>query len=388
MASAVDRRLSAKVVAGLAIGAHPSADLPPSVTWMVGSHPIPDSRSVEAGRRALASAQAVPADHGLLVLVSGGASSLVALPRPGITLADKQATTRRLLLGGADIHVLNVVRKHLSAIKGGQLAVAVRAPTLALAISDVVGDDLSVIGSGPTVPDASTFAEALDVLGRFGAVGEFPAAVVALLRAGARGGVPETPKPGDERLAHVTTRVIGSRASAAAGAAAAAESLGYRAVVLSDPVVGVAREAGPRFVADAIRLAEDVRVPTCVIGTGETTVVVVGRGRGGRNQEVALSAAGLLAGLATPAALLSGGTDGIDGPTDAAGAMCDGTTIHRGALAGLGAPEDYLRENDSYRFFEAMGDLVVTGPTDTNVGDIQILLAMPGGAPPGERDSI
>jgi hydroxypyruvate reductase len=377
MASVLDRPGLARVEESLVVGTHLSAVLSPSVTWMASGHPVPDRRSVEAGQRAVALAQGVPADHGLLVLLSGGASSLLALPRAGITLDDKQATTRGLLLAGADIHALNTVRKHLSAIKGGHLAAATSAATLALVLSDVVGDDLSVIGSGPTVHDPSTFAGALEILGRFGGVEVYPAAVVALLRAGARGDVAETPKPGDGRLARVTTRVIGSRASAAAGAAVAAESLGYRAIVHSEPVVGAAREAGPRFVADAVRLAGVIESPTCVIGTGETTVQVTGCGRGGRNQELALSVAGLIAGLKSPAAFLSAGTDGIDGPTDAAGAMCDRTTLHRGERAGLGVPDDYFRENDSYAFFQALGDLVITGPTDTNVGDIQILLLAP-----------
>ncbi len=377
MVSALDRTGCALVVEGVAIGTHRTGELPPRVTWIASSHPVPDRRSVDAGQRALEIARGVPANHRLLVLLSGGGSSLMALPRPGITLGDKQVTTRGLLLAGADIHALNTVRKHLSAIKGGQLAASASAPTLALAISDVVGDDLSVIGSGPTVPDPGTFADALDILNRFGGVNAFPPAVAALLQEGARGAVPETPKPGDTRLAHVTTRVIGSRASAAAGAAAAAETLGYRTIVLTEPVVGEARDAGPRFVAEAVRLAGAIRSPTCVIGTGETTVHVTGHGRGGRNQELALSVAGVLPGLGIPAAILSGGTDGIDGPTDAAGAICDGYTLQRGERAGLAGPDRYLRENDSYRFFQALGDLVTTGPTDTNVGDIQVLLLAP-----------
>ena len=377
MVSALDRTGCARVVDGVAIGTHRTVGMPPRVDCMASSHPVPDQRSVDAAHRALEIARGVPAGHRLLVLLSGGASSLMALARPGITLEDKQATTRGLLLAGADIHALNSVRKHLSAIKGGQLAVSASVPMLALAISDVVDDDLSAIGSGPTVPDPGTFADALDILDRFGGVSTFPPAVVALLRAGARGEVPETPKPGDTRLAHATTRVIGSRASAAAGAAAAARALGYRTMVLADPVVGEARDAGPRFVAEAVRLAGAIGSPVCVIGTGETTVHVTGCGQGGRNQELALSVAGVLQGLPVPAAILSAGTDGIDGPTDAAGAICDGHTLRRGERAGLAGPDRYLRDNDSYRFFRALGDLVTIGPTDTNVGDIQVLLLAP-----------
>jgi glycerate 2-kinase len=379
LVAALGCRRARSLVDGLVIGTHRASGMPTSVTWMEASHPVPDGRSVDAAHRALARARQVPAGHGLLVLLSGGASSLAALPGEGVTLADKQAATRQLLLAGADIHSLNAVRKHLSAIKGGQLAAASRAPVLALAISDVVGDDLSVIGSGPTVDDPSTFSDALEVIRRFGGAEAFPAAVVARLAAGSRGDVPETPKPGDGRLVHAATELIGTRANAATGAAAAAESLGYRTMVIEEPVVGTARDAGPRFVAEAMRLVRATVAPVCVIGTGETTVRVSGRGTGGRNQELALSAARTLAAQATPAALLSGGTDGIDGPTDAAGAMADGLTLERSARVGLGAPERYLDENDSYGFFHALGDLVMTGPTDTNVGDIQILLAAPGG---------
>lgn len=372
MAAALD---AVDVAGGLVIGPAPAPAVPRGMTWIEGRHPVPDEHSVEAGRSALAFARAVPADGRMLVLLSGGASSLMAVPRPGITLADKRETTRRLLLAGADIGALNTVRKHLSSIKGGQLAVAAAVPVLTLAVSDVIGDDLSLIGSGPTVADPGTFRDALELLGRFGGVDAFPAAVVTLLEAGARGDLPETPKPGDARLEGRTARVIGSRSTAAAGAAAMAESLGYRALVLGEAVTGEARDAGPRFVADAWRAAGRADEPVCVIATGETTVRVLGRGLGGRNQEVALSAAGALASLARPAALLSGGTDGIDGPTDAAGAVCDPSTLDRARRAGLAAPGEFLARNDAYHFFEALGDLVITGPTGTNLGDILVLLA-------------
>ena len=202
---------------------------------------------------------------------------------------------------------------------------------------------------------------------------------LARLRAGASGGLDETPKPGDARLERSITRIIGTRGDAAAGAAAAARSLGYRTIVIDEPVVGPAREAGPGFVESAVRRAGPGDEPVCVIATGETTVRVTGSGRGGRNQEVVLSAARTLAALPTPAALLSGGTDGVDGPTDAAGAMADATTLARAERAGLRSPEAYLDDNDAYRFFSALGDLVITGPSDTNVGDIQVLLIAPRG---------
>lgn len=378
MAAALTRTPPVTVAGGLVVGPAPQPQPTPGLAFVEGSHPVPDERSLEAGRRSLAFVRGLSADDRLLVLLSGGASSLMAVPRAGLTLADKRETTRRLLLAGADIDALNTVRKHLSGVKGGQLAAATAASVLTLAVSDVIGDDLSLIGSGPTVPDPSTFHDALSLLARFGGAEAFPPAVVALLQAGVRGDLPETPKPGDPRLARQTARVVGSRATAAAGAAAMAESLGYRTVVRVGPVAGLAREAGPRFVADATGELGSVETPTCVIATGETTVRVVGTGRGGRNQEVALSAAAHLARLDAPAALLSGGTDGIDGPTDAAGAVCDVTTIERARRAGLKAPDDYLADNDAYHFFDALGDLVITGPTGTNVGDIVILLLVPG----------
>ncbi len=378
MAAALACTSPVKVAEGLVIGPAPEPALPPGMAWVEGSHPVPDEHSVDAGRRALAFVRSVPPDGRLLVLLSGGASSLMAMPRAAVMLADKRDTTTRLLLAGADIEALNTVRKHLSAIKGGQLAAATAASVLTLAVSDVIGDDLSLIGSGPTVPDPSTFRDALSVLARFGGAEAFPRAVVALLQAGAGGEAPETPKPDDPRLTNQTARVIGSRATAAAGAAAMAQSLGYRVVVRAEPVVGLAREAGPRFVADATGGLDHVDAPTCVIATGETTVRVVGAGRGGRNQEVALAAATALSRLDAPAALLSGGTDGIDGPTDAAGAVCDVTTVERARHAGLKAPDEYLADNDAYHFFEPLGDLVFTGPTGTNVGDILVLLLAPG----------
>jgi glycerate 2-kinase len=377
MVAALDGPIPWDVRAGLVIGPVRQPTMSPRMTQLEGSHPVPDERSLEAGRRALALARGLPDGHRLLVLLSGGASSLMAMPRAGVTLEDKRETTRRLLLAGADIDALNTVRKHLSAIKGGQLAAAVSGPVLTLAISDVIGDDLSLIGSGPTVADPSTFADALVILARFGGLDAFPRAVVALLGAGARGEVPDTPKPGDPRLANQTARIIGSRTTAADGAAAMARKLGYRTVVDAEAVTGLACKAGPRFVTGARRTLGRLDAPACLIATGETTVHVVGGGRGGRNQEVALSAAEMLSGLDAPAALLSGGTDGIDGPTDAAGAICDSTTIDRARRAGLRTPAEYLADNDAYHFFEPLGDLVVTGPTGTNVGDILVLLLAP-----------
>lgn len=338
---------------------------------VIASHPTPTPASEEAGRRALALARSTRGDERLLVLLSGGASSLIAAPAEGVTLADKARATDMLLTRGADIYSLNAVRKHLSAVKGGWLAAAAAAPTTALAISDVVGDDLSVIGSGPTVPDPTTFAEALAVLRAHGGVDTYPPAVVARLSRGARGEIHETPKPGDPRLARSDARVIGGRHDAMRGAAGEARTRGYVVHVTDEPVVGEARKAARQRIAKAAGVAHDDRV--CLISSGETTVQVAGTGRGGRNQEFALAAADLVESLPRPVALASVGTDGVDGPTDAAGALVDSSTVARATRAGL-SPASFLENNDAFAFFGALGDLIHTGPTGTNVGDLQVIL--------------
>jgi glycerate 2-kinase len=375
----------------------------PAWRFCFSGHPVPTAASVEAGEHALALAhQAAPDDH-LLVLLSGGASALLAAPADGLTLDDKMRATRALLGGGAAIHELNGVRKHLSAIKGGRLAAAARCQVTTLAISDVISpvdDDPSVIGSGPTVPDASTYADALASIDRLGVREAMPAAVLAVLEDGAAGRRDESPKPGDPRLARAGYRVIASRRDAMAAARAEAERLGFTVFVVDDAIAGEAREAAPRLLARADALVRD-RVrhgPCCVIASGETTVRVTGSGRGGRNQEFALALVERLAAPpgATPhpsplpasgareqargapwVVAASIGTDGIDGPTDAAGGMVDSTTLRRARAAGAGEPSAFLANNDAYRFLDAVGDLIKTGPTDTNVGDLQILVYNP-----------
>jgi hydroxypyruvate reductase len=265
------------------------------------------------------------------------------------------------------------VRKHLSAIKGGWLAARARAACHALVISDVVGDDLSVIASGPTVADASTFADALALVQRYGGEAAYPPAVIGRLRRGSAGALPETPKPGDPRLARSTTTIIGSRRDAMIGAASAAAALGYHVLRIDDAVVGEARIAAASHLRAALARAAGVGRPACIVSSGETTVTVTGAGRGGRNQEFVLAAAAQLAQLDGAVALASVGTDGIDGPTDAAGAVADATTLARAVRADL-SPDRALADNDAYSFFAALGDLVHTGPTGTNVGDLQVIL--------------
>jgi glycerate 2-kinase len=349
-------------------------ELPPYLQWFDASHPSPNAASEAAGRRALTCAAESCAGGVLVVLLSGGASSMLAVPAVGISMSDKVQTARTLMNAGVAIADLNCVRKHLSDVKGGRLA-ALAGRTVTLAISDVHGpipDDPAVIGSGPTVADPTTFADACRVIERAGVEGSLPAAVIAHLRAG----VDETPKPGDARLANTTYEVIGSRRMAMEGAARAARDRGYATEVIDAATEGEARDAGKRFVSVALRAAG--ARPLCVIASGETTVHVRGRGRGGRNQEFALGALSAIdsAQAGRTIALASAGTDGIDGPTDAAGAIVDVTTSARARGAGVDAAEA-LTSNGAYDFFEPLGDLIKWGGTGTNVGDLHVLLVRP-----------
>jgi hydroxypyruvate reductase len=374
MRTALDAGLM--VERGLIASTHWQGEWPASIATIMAGHPIPTEASEAAGRAALDLAAHASADEALLVLLSGGASALLAAPAEGLTLADKQATTKLLLDAGASIDELNAVRKHLSAVKGGGLAAAARCDIVTFALSDVVGpvpDDPGVIGSGPTAPDASTWADALDVVTRRGVLARLPGAVRQRLEAGARGELPETPKPEDPRLARSSWRLIGSRVDAMDAARNAAIDRGFSTITIEAPIVGIARDAGPAFVARALEVSRRLPRPVCVVGAGETTVHVVGRGTGGRNQELALSVAPALQALREPAAFLSVGTDGIDGPTDAAGGLVDGTTLSRARDLGVDVDAS-LADNDAYHALERLGDLVRTGPTDTNVGDLQVLV--------------
>ena len=285
------------------------------------------------------------------------------LPSPPLTLAEKQEITRRLLASGATIHEMNTVRKHLSRIKGGQLAKAAWPATLvALILSDVTGDDLATIGSGPTVPDPSTMDDAIQILNHYG----IPVPSAALH---------ETPKPGDPAFARTRNLIIGSNRLALDAAAHKAKELGYRTLLLSSFIEGETREVAKVHAAIAKEMlanARPVRRPACILSGGETTVTVHGKGKGGRNQEFVLAAALALEGRG-PAVIFSGGTDGIDGPTDAAGAYVDSSTLSRARAMGLD-PRNYLDNNDSYHFFEKLEALIKTGPTGTNVMDVRMIL--------------
>lgn len=341
--------------------------------WFAAAHPFPDDESERAARRALTFAARVRAEGGhLLVLLSGGASSLLALPAEGISLEDKRVVARRLMEAGTDIRALNAVRKHLSGIKGGRLA-AVAGRTLTLAISDVhhPPDDPASIGSGPTVPDPSTYTDALRTVAVLG--GRVPRSVREHLEQGAAGHREESPKPGNRMLADSQFAVIANRHTAERGAAADAARRGYDVVVLPEPTGGEAVTAGRAFAAAALRTA-DGRRRVCVIASGEPTVTVRGQGRGGRNQEFALGAAEVLADARSAALVASIGTDGVDGPTDAAGALVSAETAPRADARGSSIREA-LANNDAYPLFDALGDLIKWGPTLTNVGDVHVLIA-------------
>jgi glycerate 2-kinase len=353
-----------------------------TVTVVTGDHPIPGEGSERAGRDVLALATATDSARCLLVLLSGGASALMAAPAEGVTLADKQQTTDRLLREGVTIDALNTVRKHLSRVKGGWLAASANTSVVTLAISDVVGDDPGVIGSGPTVADPSSFADAREIVTRAGGLAAFPRAVVKRLDAGAAGRVPETPKPGDPRLRNCIWTLVGGRSDAMAAAAARARTVGFDVQVQDRAVVGEARRAAAEWLPwlfGALRRPG----PVCLISSGETTVRVTGSGRGGRNQEFALAMVEAFARAGRPVALASIGTDGVDGPTDAAGAVVRENTLLRARAAGLPPPDRFLADNDAYRFFDQLGDLIRTGPTGTNVGDLQVCVI--GAASPPDR---
>ncbi|MGX1305342.1 glycerate 2-kinase [Amorphus suaedae] len=337
------------------------------------SHPVPDAAGEAGTRELLAALDGLTADDLVVALISGGGSALLAGPPPGVTLEDMQTLARLLLRSGAPISDMNTVRKHVSTVAGGRLALAARpARLVTLAISDVPGDDPGVIASGPTVGDATTAADALAVLKAYGL--DVPASITRWLREPGA----ETPKPDDPRLDHATYRMIATPALSLQAAAQACEAADYRPVVLGDRIEGEAREVAKVLAAIAISCAEHgtpAKPPCVVLSGGETSVTVRSDGRGGRNVEFLLGLAIALEGRAGITAL-AGDTDGIDGSEDNAGALVDETTLARARALGLD-PRDFLARNDAYSFFEALGDLVVTGPTRTNVNDFRAILIAP-----------
>jgi glycerate 2-kinase len=346
------------------------------IRLLEAGHPVPDERGAAAAREILALVETATADDLVLVLISGGGSALTPAPAPPVTLADKQAVTRLLLAAGANINQLNAVRKHCSLLKGGRLArAAAPARVHALLLSDVIGDPVDVIASGPTAPDESTFAGALSILERLGVRERAPRSVIERLESGARDRIPETPKTDDPVFARVSNTVIGNNQLVVDAARRRAAELDFATDVLTRSLEGEAREAARRFgeLARSIRAGRGpVAAPACVIAGGETTVTVRGRGAGGRCQEFALAAALEIRGL-KEVVILAAGTDGTDGPTAAAGALADGETCRRAGEHGYDVVA-CLSDNDSNPVFAALDDLVVTGPTNTNLLDLYLLL--------------
>ncbi|HWG91995.1 MAG TPA: DUF4147 domain-containing protein, partial [Candidatus Thermoplasmatota archaeon] len=348
---------------------------------IVGGHPLPDEGSLRAGERLLHMAEATGPDDLLILLLSGGASALVEAPV--VPLGDLVRTTDLVQKSGAPIDDLNCIRKHLSHLKGGRLAARARGRVLTLILSDVPGDDVSVIASGPTAPDETTYRDAWEALEAYHLLESVPPSVRDHLQAGRDGQHAETPKPGDPCFERVENVVLAGNAAAVEAAARAAASLGYQTYRGGRGLVGEAREEGARlaqWARHALAGTLNVTLPAALIVGGETTVTVRGNGKGGRNQEVALAAVELLSG--TRALLASMGTDGVDGPTDAAGAIVDGVTFARSRAVGLDFREALL-DNDAYAFFEELNDLIRTGPTGTNVMDLAIVLV--GGRGPHPR---
>lgn len=378
MAVAIETQFGKRLSGGVVITkhGHQTARLQ-SLPVHEAGHPIPDEAGVAGSRAVVELLRELNAGDLLLVAISGGASALLIAPEEPVTLRAKQQTTQLLLRAGADISELNAVRKHLSGLKGGGLAqLAYPATVVNLMLSDVIGDPPDVIGSGPTAPDRSTYADALAVLDRFDLRGRVPAAVRERLEQGMRGECAETPKPGDPIFKNVHNVLIGSNRLALQAARKEAKRRGYRTIVLSSTLAGETREVAgvhAQILREMRESGNPISVPACVLAGGETTVTVRGGGKGGRNQEFALAGAIGIDGLQN-VVLLSGGTDGSDGPTDATGAIATGDTVRRAKKMSLEAA-DHLKRNDAYPFFEALGDLVKTGPTGTNVMDIHVLLA-------------
>ncbi|MDF1536585.1 MAG: glycerate kinase [bacterium] len=376
MAGAVEKVLGDRVYGGLVVVKYGHLSPVSCVTVMEAAHPVPDEAGLKAASDLVRLLDGTREDDLVICLLSGGGSALLPCPAPPVTLSDKQMVTSLLLRSGAGIGEINCIRKHLSLLKGGGLArLAHPARVVTLILSDVVGDPLDVIASGPTVGDPTTFTDALAILDRYGLAGKVPGTVLSYLGQGAEGKHPETPGPDDPEITGVINLLIGTNTIAVQAAGDQARELGYNTTVLSTTITGETRDAAAAHAAVAREIfnhGKPLQPPACALSGGETTVTIKGTGKGGRNQEFALAAALGIDGQ-PGTVILSGGTDGTDGPTDAAGAVVDGTTVQRAKAAGLDALH-HLDNNDAYPFFEKLGDLVITGPTLTNVMDLRIVL--------------
>jgi len=378
MAATMENLLSSKITGGLINVKYKHTAKLNRIDLMEAGHPVPDNNGQQGAEAMYNLVKEAGEDDLVICLISGGGSALLPLPFPGLTLKDKQDTANVLLACGATIHEINAIRKHTSMIKGGRLAQATYpAGLVSLMLSDVVGDDLDVIASGPTVADPSTFQDCMDIITKYNIINKLPETIVRHIKAGMAKRVDETPKQGDPAFERTYNLIIGSNMEAIMAAKQGAENLGYNTLVLSSMIEGETKHVAKVHAAIAreiLKTGNPVPTPACILSGGETTVNITGKGLGGRNQEFALAAAIDIAGKKN-IVILSGGTDGTDGPTDAAGAIADTTTIKRAEALGLD-PFHFLANNDSYHFFEKTGDLLMTGPTNTNVMDLRIMLVV------------
>lgn len=376
MAQAIEATVGDRITSGLVIVKYGYGLATNKVKIVQAAHPLPDRAGLEATAKMIGLAEQADKDDLILCLISGGGSALLLCPREGISLQDKQATTDKLLKSGARIEEVNAIRKHISRVKGGGFArSAYPATIVSLILSDVVDDPIETIASGPTAPDPSTYDDCAAILKRYELWRHIPAPVRELLEKGIRGEVAETPKKEEAVFLKVRNLVVGNNRLATQGAKQRARELGYHSCILSSSIEGEARDAALFHVAigkEVLKSGEPVTAPACLVSGGETTVTVTGDGMGGRNQEFALAAALEIEG-SEHIVVLSAGTDGTDGPTDAAGGVVDGATIRRGKDKGLDG-RAYLERNDSYPFLLATDDLLVTGPTFTNVMDLRLIL--------------
>ena len=376
MALAVEALLGERIARGIIIVKRGHRVPLRKIEVVEAGHPIPDQAGVDATESIIGLLRRTQKTDLILCLVSGGASALLSCPVVGLSLHDKQQTTQALLNCGARIQEVNAIRKHISRVKGGRLAeLAYPSTVLSLILSDVIDDSMDNIGSGPTAPDSSTFADCLSIIDRYRVGGMIPVTVRSILKKGAAGEIVDTPKAGDPIFQKVQNLLIGNNQLALVAAKEKAEALGYNTLVLSGSIEGEARKVAIDHVVmarDVLSSSSPIRPPACIISGGETTVAIQGAGLGGRNQEFALAAAIEIDGL-EGVVVLSGGTDGTDGPTDAAGGIVDGTTVQRARDKGLDA-RSYLERNDSYPFLKTVGDLLITGPTLTNVMDLRMVL--------------
>lgn len=378
MAEALEQILGNRITKGLVNVPH-GTKLKTKVVELHGAnHPVPDEAGMEGTRRMLEIAEQTEKDDLVICLISGGGSSLMPQPRGGISLADKRALTGALLKCGATIKEINTVRKHISDFKGGWLAKkAYPATILNLILSDVLGDPLDFIASGPTVPDSTTFSDAINVLKKYGLWNKASASIKKVLTDGEKGTIPETPKANDEAFKKVHNVIIGNNRSASLAACEYLKPRGLNTLLLTSTLEGEAKQIGRMLASIACEMVNSgnpIQKPSGIVTGSETTVIVTGKGLGGRNQEIPLATAMKLHGL-NGVVVASLSTDGVDGPTDAAGAIVDGKTLARALKTGM-TPEKFLTENDSYHFFEKLDDLIFTGPTGTNVNDVSVIIVL------------